>query len=61
MEDLVNKEEDGHLKLKITLIRNSVVGKTSIITRYISNVYIDNKKATKGANYLNLLVKEIIS
>ena len=42
MEDLVNKEEDGHLKLKITLIRNSVVGKTSIITRYISNVYIDN-------------------
>ena len=48
--------------IKITLLGNSGVGKTSIILRYIDNNYNENPISTKGANYMpkNIKIKDKI-
>ena len=57
MEDIENEEDKEILKLKITLLGNSGVGKTSIIKKYITDEYKDNPDPTRGASYLNKIVE----
>lgn len=43
--------------LKITLVGNSSVGKTSIVKRYFENIFINNAEATINAMYYNKKTK----
>ncbi len=44
----MDKEEIG---IKVTLIGESSVGKTSIINRYTKNAFTQEMESTLGANY----------
>ena len=49
---MADEEEDkGALPCKVVLIGESGVGKTSIISRYISNTFSSVLTATPGANF----------
>ena len=56
----MENNNDINQSVKITLLGNSGVGKTSIILRYINNDYKDNPISTKGANYMpkNIKIKD---
>ena len=45
-------EEEGALTCKVVLIGESGVGKTSIISRYISNTFKSQLMSTPGANFV---------
>ena len=48
----MTEQEEGALTCKVVLIGESGVGKTSIITRYITNEFKSKLMATSGANYI---------
>ena len=48
---MTDEEEKGALPCKVVLIGESGVGKTSIISRYISNTFSSVLMATPGANF----------
>ena len=48
----MSEQEEGALTCKVVLIGESGVGKTSIITRYITNEFKSKIMATSGANYI---------
>ena len=48
---MADDEEKGSLPCKVVLIGESGVGKTSIISRYISNTFSSVLMATPGANF----------
>ena len=48
---MAEEEEKGALPCKVVLIGDSGVGKTSIISRYISNTFSSVLMATPGANF----------
>ena len=59
------KEPKEAVTCKVVLIGESGVGKTSIISRYTTNIFKDNLMATPGANFTTKLVtfneeKEVI-
>jgi GTPase SAR1 family protein len=41
------------MALKVILLGNSGVGKTSIINKYVKNVFSDNLKPTIGVDFAN--------
>ena len=45
-------EEEGAMTCKVVLIGESGVGKTSIISRYTSNIFKSQLMATPGANFV---------
>ena len=45
-------EEEGALTCKVVLIGESGVGKTSIISRYTSNIFKSQLMSTPGANFV---------
>ena len=49
--------ENNILKVKISLIGNSGVGKTSIISKYIKDDFSEHSNSTKGAQYSNKKIK----
>ena len=53
-------EEEGALTCKVVLIGESGVGKTSIISRYVSNTFKSQLMATPGANFVtkNVLLED---
>ena len=46
------EEDEGALTCKVVLIGESGVGKTSIISRYTSNIFKSHLMATPGANFV---------
>ncbi len=44
--------------IKVTLIGDSSVGKTSIINRYCKNIYDQNLASTLGANYCQKIIEK---
>ena len=48
--------EDGVLTCKVVLLGESGVGKTSIILRYISNIFNPENPSTGGANFTSKTV-----
>ena len=48
---MAEEEDKGALPCKVVLIGESGVGKTSIISRYISNTFSSVLAATPGANF----------
>ena len=57
MVDL-NESEAYGMDLKIILIGNASTGKTSIVDRYINNVFRDQKKATISPDFSYKLIKK---
>jgi small GTP-binding protein len=52
-------EEEGELtEVKIVIIGNSGVGKTSMINRYLKKTFDENSSTTIGAMYLNKIVEQ---
>ena len=49
---LEQDDEKSEIKCKVVLIGKTGVGKTSIISRYTSNVFKENVMATPGANFI---------
>ena len=49
-------EEEGALTCKVVLIGESGVGKTSIISRYITNTFKSQLMSTPGANFVTKTV-----
>ena len=45
-------DEDDYLVSKVVLIGESGVGKTSIIQRFITNIFNPQQKTTGGANFI---------
>ena len=45
-------EEEGALTCKVVLLGESGVGKTSIISRYTSNIFKSQLMSTPGANFV---------
>ena len=56
----MSEPQEGALSCKVVLIGESGVGKTSIISRYISNTFKSQLMATSGANYVgkNLFMED---
>ena len=48
----MSENERQPLHCKVVIIGKSGVGKTSIISRYITNIFKDNLMATPGANFI---------
>ena len=44
--------DEGEINCKVVLLGESGVGKTSIISRYISNTYRNQQLPTTGANFV---------
>lgn len=44
--------------MKVILLGNSSVGKTSIINKYVKNVFSDNLKPTIGVDFANKVIKK---
>ena len=53
-------EEEGALTCKVVLIGESGVGKTSIISRYITNTFKSQLMSTPGANFVtkNIILED---
>jgi len=53
-------EEEGALTCKVVLLGESGVGKTSIISRYTSNIFKSQLMSTPGANFVtkNIIVED---
>lgn len=52
-------EDDGeYQEVKIVIIGNSGVGKTSMINRYLKKTFDENSSTTIGAMYLNKIVEK---
>ena len=52
-------ENDGeYSEVKIVIIGNSGVGKTSMINRYLKKTFDENSSTTIGAMYLNKIVEQ---
>ena len=49
--------EDNEIKCKVVLLGKSGVGKTSIISRYISNTFKESLMTTPGANFITKKVE----
>ena len=49
--------EDGIITCKVVLLGESGVGKTSIIQRYINNIFNPENPTTGGANFTSKTVK----
>ena len=49
----MSDKEEGALTCKVVLIGESGVGKTSIITRYITDEFKSQMTATSGASYIS--------
>ena len=49
---LEQNDEKSEIKCKVVLIGKTGGGKTSIISRYTSNVFKENVMATPGANFI---------
>ena len=50
--------EDGKpLNIKVVLLGESGVGKTSIIMRYITNLFNPRQLATQGASYVSKVIE----
>ena len=56
----MSEQEEGALTCKVVLIGESGVGKTSIISRYITNTFKSQLMATSGANFVtkNLILED---
>ena len=56
----MSEPQEGALSCKVVLIGESGVGKTSIISRYISNTFKSQLMATSGANFVgkNLFMED---
>ena len=56
----MSEPQEGALSCKVVLVGESGVGKTSIISRYISNTFKSQLMATSGANYVgkNLFMED---
>ena len=56
----MSEQEEGALTCKVVLIGESGVGKTSIISRYITNTFQSQLMATSGANFVtkNLILED---
>ena len=52
-----NDNEDFSNYLKIALIGSVSVGKTSIVNRFIKNIFDEKNKSTSGANYSKKIVE----
>ena len=57
MSDDKNDFEDNTIKCKVVLIGKSGVGKTSIISRYTTNVFKEVLMTTPGANFTSKQVE----
>ena len=57
MSDDKNDFEDNSIKCKVVLIGKSGVGKTSIISRYTTNVFKEVLMTTPGANFTSKQVE----
>ena len=53
MSDQVKEDEKPPINCKVVLIGKSGVGKTSIITRYKTNIFKGNSMSTQGANFIS--------
>lgn len=52
-------QDDGeYSEVKIVIIGNSGVGKTSMINRYLKKTFDENSSTTIGAMYLNKIVEK---
>ena len=49
---MVDEEEEGAITCKVVLIGESGVGKTSIISRYTTNIFKSQLMSTPGANFV---------
>ena len=56
MVDKDNDNEKQAIKCKVVLIGKSGVGKTSIISRYTTNIFKDSLMSTPGANFMTKTV-----
>ena len=52
MSDQVKEDEKPPINCKVVLIGKSGVGKTSIISRYTTNIFKESLMATPGANFI---------
>ena len=52
----MNSEQEAQIVLKLLLLGDSSVGKTSIIIKYISNKFMDTNIATLGVDYMDKTV-----
>ena len=50
-------EENKPINVKVVLIGEAGVGKTSIIMRYITNIFNPRQLATQGASYVSKIVE----
>jgi GTPase SAR1 family protein len=50
------EDEGEYTEVKIVIIGNSGVGKTSMINRYLKKTFDENSSTTIGAMYLNKIV-----
>ena len=50
-------EENKPINIKVVLIGEAGVGKTSIIMRYITNIFNPRQLATQGASYVSKMVE----
>jgi len=50
-------EENKPINIKVVLIGEAGVGKTSIIMRYITNIFNPRQLATQGASYVSKIVE----
>jgi small GTP-binding protein len=50
-------EENKPINIKVVLIGEAGVGKTSIIMRYITNIFNPRQLATQGASYVSKTVE----
>ena len=51
------EEEQEYQEVKIVIIGNSGVGKTSMINRYLKKTFDENSSATIGAMYLTKMAQ----
>jgi GTPase SAR1 family protein len=52
------EDDSDYTEVKIVIIGNSGVGKTSMINRYLKKTFDENSSTTIGAMYLNKVVEK---
>ena len=60
MKNLNEYAETFGNDLKVILVGNASTGKTSIVDRYIKNIFINKKEATIAPNSLSKLIRKSI-